>query len=390
MATLFRQSGSAHWWIRYSKDGKQVRKSTGTSDRDEAQTQLHEVEVLLDQRKKNGTVSQHLAQVIQAEAIHPIPAAEVFKKRREHIAETTKSLYLSRDTRFLTWLARNHPQVNLISDVDRSMVSAFLAEVADLQEPRTHNGYLRRLRTVFTSAVRDGYALQDPTAGIPFLQEHESPRRPFTEEELKRLFGATSGDVNLLATMGLYAGALRLSDIINLTWGAIDIGAGTIRWRMHKRRGKHMEIAIHPSLGRELAAQRTHRPSEPLFHTFHGHRHRASEAFRKALVAAKLKKDTRPDNNRRYRRRKHDRAVCEREQREYVPEVAHARPKDELDFHSLRYNFVSILKKQGCPEAIARSIMGHSSVEVSAIYTHIDDESERKWVTSLPDVLASE
>ena len=60
----------------------------------------------------------------------------------------------------------------------------------------------------------------------------------------------------------------------------------------------------------------------------------------------------------------------------------------ELDFHSLRYNFVSILKNQGCPEAIARSIMGHASAEVSAIYTHIDAESERKWVTSLPDVVS--
>ena len=45
--------------------------------------------------------------------------------------------------------------------------------------------------------------------------------------------------------------------------------------------------------------------------------------------------------------------------------------------NDLRYNFVSILKSNGCPEAIARSIMGHASVEVSAIYTQIDAESEK-------------
>ena len=78
---------------------------------------------------------------------------------------------------------------------------------------------------------------------------------------------------------------------------------------------------------------------------------------------------------------------CDKRGKEYVPDTTWTRPKDELDFHSLRYNFVSILKKQGCPEAIARSIMGHSSIEVSAIYTYIDAESERKWVTSLPDIV---
>ena len=82
---------------------------------------------------------------------------------------------------------------------------------------------------------------------------------------------------------------------------------------------------------------------------------------------------------------KKDMAKAEEKGREYVSSPAKRR-KDELDFHSLRYNFVSILKKEGCPEAIARSIMGHSSIEVNAIYTQIDAESEKKWVTSMPSV----
>ncbi|MEI6219371.1 MAG: tyrosine-type recombinase/integrase, partial [bacterium] len=369
MATLYQQPTSDHWWIRYCKDGKQFRESTGTADETKAKLQLREVELLLGQHKENGTISQNLAKAIQEEAIHQVAIATVFEARRNHVAPRTQQLYGSRDGRFLFWLTQHHPQVSVISDVDRSMVREFLTEIAKRQEPRTHNGYLRRLRMVFTSAVKDGYAIQDPTAGIEFINEEDSVRRPFTNKELEKLFSIVSGEVRLLTTVGLYAGAMRLSDIIGLTWSNIDLKTGAIRWRMQKRHGKHMEIAIHPRLKVELMAQGGHDPRDPVFPTFRGRRRRASEAFRKALVKAGMKKDTRPDNNRHYKRRKREQAACEKAGRVYVPDITYTRPKDELDFHSLRYNFVSILKTQGCPEAVARSIMGHSSAEVSAIYT---------------------
>jgi len=329
-----------------------------------------------------------LVQAIQAETVAPAEIAAVFESRRKRVGPKTQKIHHSMDKRFFTWLHQRHPQAIVISDIDRSSVRAFLTEIADCQEARTYNGYLRHLRTVFNSAVKDGYAYQNPTAEIEFLPEQESCRRAYTDEELAKLFSVVSGDVKLLTTMGLYAGAMRLSDIVDLSWLNIDLKAGTIRWRMQKRRGKQMEMAIHPRLKRELLAQGKHNAGDPVFLRFHGRTYRASEAFRKALLDAGLRKDTRPDNNRRYKRRRKDRATAEKEGREYVPEVTRKRPKHELDFHALRYNFVSNLKKQGCPEAIARSIVGHASKEVSQIYTQIDDESERKWVTSLPDLVS--
>ena len=387
MATLYQRPGSDNWWIRYSKEGKQVRESTGTTDRGKAELQLREVELLLGQHKENGTVSQKLAQAIQSEALHPAGLVAVFEDRLKRVAPGTQRINRAKMNRFFGWLGKHYPDVTMVSDVTRPMVREFTSEVADLQKPRTHNGYLRYIRTVFNSAVKDGYLLTNPTAGIDFIPEQRSPRRAYTEQELKKLFSVLTANTRLLATIGLYAGAMRLGDIINLRWRDVDMKAGVIRWRMSKRRGKHMEIAIHPRLEGELKKHhKVQSPDDPIFPWFYGRRHRASEAFRKALVTVGLIKDTRPDNNRRYKRRRKAREACDKEGREYVSDVGCTRPKNELDFHSLRYNFVSILKNQGCPEAIARSIMGHASAEVNAIYTQIDPESERKWVTSIPSV----
>lgn len=178
-----------------------------------------------------------------------------------------------------------------------------------------------------------------------------------------------------------------MSDITSLIWSNIDLKRDVIRWRMSKRHGKPMEIAIHPRLKQELLRMTDRKSDKPVLPDFYKNTGRASEFFRQAIVIAGLKKDNRPAINRRHTEMLKAKAKAEEEGKQYTPEPV-KRQKAELDFHSLRYNFVSILKSNGCPEAIARSIMGHASVEVSAIYTQIDAESERKWVTSLPDVLS--
>jgi len=385
MGSLYKQPGSDNYWIRYTRDGKQIRKSTGTSDEGEARLQLRELELLLGQDSQNGRVSKQLARAIQSETIHPIALKTYLEGRRKHVAPKTRALYKSRDNIFVEWLERNCPDVADVSDVHRAMIVRFLEYIREHHTARTRNGYLRRLRSVFNSAVKEGFALDDPTAGLPFLPEEASKRRPFTERELKQLLGVVTGDVRLLSMLGLYAAAMRMHDIVSLTWQNIDLKRDQIRWRMHKRRGKWMEIAIHPALRKELLAVKAAKRKGPVLRSFEGKVSKASEAFRKALVKAELKVDHRTETNERYERRQKERTEVEQQGRKYVSEPPKGR-KDELDFHCLRYNFVSILKQQGCPEAIARSIMGHASAEVNAIYTHIDADSERKWIARLPDI----
>ena len=386
MATLYKQPGSENWFIRYTdKEGKQVRKATHTAEKDKAMIQLREAELSLDHLRSTGTVSQELIKAIQRKAIRPTPIQSVFQGRLKHVGPKTRNLYESRDKIFLSWLARHAPRVSFISDITHDMIMTFMGEIAEKHSARTFNGYLRRLRSVFRAAVKDGLAGEEPTVGIEFMPEIESTRRAYTEDELRKLFDVVTGEVRLLTMLGLYAGAMRLSDIIALTWANIDLKNDIIRWRMSKRHGKPMQIAMHPRLKHELLQVGDRKADGLVLPSFQKKIYRASEFFRQALVTAGLKTDNRPTINRRHAAKLKAKAKAEQQGKVYVPETV-KRSKAELDFHSLRYNFVSILKTQGCPEAVARSIMGHASAEVSAIYTQIDPESERKWVTSLPDV----
>jgi len=386
MATLFKQPGADNWFIRYTdKAGKQVRKSTHTTDKNQAMIQLREAELTLEHLKSSGTVSQELIKTIQRKTIRPTPIKSVFESRLKHVEPRTATLYKSRDKLFLAWLTSHAPNATLISDITPDMIKKFMGEIGDKHSARTFNGYLRRLRSVFRSAVKDGLAIDEPTAGIDHKTEAASNRRAYTEDELEKLLGVVTGEVRLLTMLGLYAGAMRLSDIIALTWTNIDLKTDTISWRMSKRQGKPMQIAIHPRLKQELLQIFDRKPGNMVLPGFEKKVYRASEFFRLALVAARLKTDNRPAINRRHTAMLKAKALAEKQGKVYVPEPV-KRSKAELDFHSLRYNFVSILKTQGCPEAVARSIMGHASAEVSAIYTQIDPESERKWVTSLPDI----
>jgi integrase len=63
------------------------------------------------------------------------------------------------------------------------------------------------------------------------------------------------------------------------------------------------------------------------------------------------------------------------------------RPVSPLTFHSLRHSATTFLKAGGASDVVARELIGHSSPEVSRIYTHLDTEDLREAVDAIPDVI---
>ena len=136
MASLYQRLGSGQWWIRYTKDGEQIRKSTGTSEKEKAIIQLREIELVLGQRRAVGTVSQKLVKAIQQESIRPTPIRSVFESRLKHVGPRTQDTYKSRDNLFLAWLGNRCPKALLISDINHAMIKAFMDEIGDKHSAR--------------------------------------------------------------------------------------------------------------------------------------------------------------------------------------------------------------------------------------------------------------
>jgi site-specific recombinase XerD len=57
-----------------------------------------------------------------------------------------------------------------------------------------------------------------------------------------------------------------------------------------------------------------------------------------------------------------------------------------LSFHALRHTSVSLLKDAGVPQAVVEEIIGHSSAQMSAKYTHVGEEALRKAAAALPTI----
>ena len=56
-----------------------------------------------------------------------------------------------------------------------------------------------------------------------------------------------------------------------------------------------------------------------------------------------------------------------------------------LGFHNIRHTFVTHLKISGAVDSVAKELAGHGSSAMSAVYTHLPQESLSKAINLLPE-----
>jgi integrase len=93
-----------------------------------------------------------------------------------------------------------------------------------------------------------GYIPTNPVAAVDVLKDKAEARRsghePFTADEVSRLAAVASGDWQGAILLGATSG-LRLRDVANLTWGAIDFVEGLLRTETEKT-GTVVVLPVHP------------------------------------------------------------------------------------------------------------------------------------------------
>jgi integrase len=265
-----------------------------------------------------------------------------------------------------------------IAYVHKRDIAALRDKTAAGLSPSTANTDLKILRVAFRQAVVDGMRLDNPAAAVRTLDDRREPdapeRRPFDEKELRTLLDVAKGEWRGLVLGGLYTGQ-RLGDLATLTGRKVDLADELIKFRSQKT-GRDMVIPIATPF---LAYLRKHFPKDldaPIFPKAYtekrdteGESRGLSAQFHLLLVEAGLAKARPKDKN-------SGRGHSVR------------RTVSELSFHSLRHNTTSWLKRAGVPESVVRDIIGHESALVSREYTHLDDDTKRKAIRNLPDILA--
>ncbi len=122
-------------------------------------------------------------------------------------------------------------------DISTSDVAAFIAAQQNAGlKAWTIKGHLGAISNVFAHASRRmGYVGGNPVAGLERIERprtsDEQDRRILTLEETRRLIANVDGGYRLIFEVAAETGG-RLSEILGLTWGDVDLDAKTVAFAM--------------------------------------------------------------------------------------------------------------------------------------------------------------
>ena len=236
--------------------------------------------------------------------------------------------------------------------------------------PVTVNGALKILASPFNAALRLGYIPVNPCAGVESLRDDaDAEKDVFTPEQVRDLLAAADGDWKGVILAGYFTG-LRLRDVTELRWEAVDFKAGSLRVKTRKT-GKVVVLPLHSDFSAWLSKQTRGIGKAPLFPVLAGKtgggKSGLSMKFRRIMERASVV----------------GRVLRERE------ENSAGRKQSSLSFHSLRHSFNSVLANAGVSQELRKKLTGHTTDAMNAKYTHHESDALRAAVEKMPSVAAS-
>ena len=120
------------------------------------------------------------------------------------------------------------------------------------------------LSSPFHAALRLGYIPMHPCAGVePLRDDADVEKDVFTPEQVRQLIAAAEGDWKGAILAGFYSG-LRLRDVTELRWEAIDFKTGMMHGKTRKT-GAVIVLPLHPELAAWLGEQTRGIGKAPIF-----------------------------------------------------------------------------------------------------------------------------
>lgn len=386
MASVQKQA-HCRFWIAVFRDktGRQKRRSTRCTDRRQAQKIAEGYEQAFSARDTVAHIRRTLRELTLdlggGDAV--MTAGDFFKawyeRKRPSLAAESQTSYKAKLDAFQTFLAGVAPADIPADGITPEMVANFRDKLATQVAPTTVNLCLTVLRKVFSDGQAWGHLTRNVVKMVDPVKDRGATcnRRPFTLHEIKLVLSTCDSEWRSMVLFGLYTGA-RLGDIASLTWEAVDLDRGELRYTTRKT-GRAMQPAIAPPLRSHiLAMPSADNPKAPLHPRAHAIMQESgsgtlSRQFGELLQSVGLSRAGKPH-------RKADKTAPDDRRRE----------NNELSFHALRHTAATWLRDAGASESVAREIVGHDSESVARQYVHAGRGALQKAVDALPDVTRME
>lgn len=378
MASITRHPQSQFWTACFrDSNGRQRRISTKETDKKRASRIAEEFEKAVRTKRtvrQTQVVLGKLHEELTGEKISRLTlrefAAQWLSTKAAETAPGTLINYRGCVAKLLDALAERADSP--LAEIAKADLLAYRNHLAATVTARTANNHLALLRTLFKSARRDGVVTLDPAEFVGSIRERRtSNKRAFSLSEIQAVLAVADAEWRSMVIFGLYTGQ-RLSDLATLSWNNIDLERGEVRL-VTRKTGRTMVIPIAVPLRAHIDSLLTDdTPDAPLhprafrFLTQIGKATTLSNQFADLLAQAGL-------------RAKHihqSRGTGRSGRREVNP----------LSFHSLRRTATTWLHEAGVADAVAQSLIGHSSKTVHDTYISVGREALQSAVAKLPTV----
>lgn len=371
------------WRARWTVSGKTFTRTTGTTDKREAEKRLAEIVAPFNLKSEAATLEGLAVKIagVKAEikrhedakpalALADLWEAYRTSPKRPDCGNSTLGVYRAKVERLVEWTAKHHPEAVEVRDFTDEDAAEFFTDLKAELQPETYNAYLMTMRLVWRVVKKEARWTADPFEEIKRRLALPHRRRELTLEELRRVAAAVSGEMRTLFATGIYTG-LRLGDCALLKWENIDAGRGLIsvipmKTARHSQ-GKRLEIPIHPALAAILAETPPERRRGLV-------NPKLAALYRKGrggLLSMEVQKVF---------------AACGIETGETIE--GRKSKAVTVSFHSLRHTFVSMCANAGTPLSVVQAIAGHSDPKMTEHYFHESLDATRRAVATLPNVLA--
>lgn len=372
MASVVKRDRSRFWTACFTdRSGRQLKRSTKTTDRNQALTIAVEFERIERQARAGHLTTVQIQKVFNdvAEKVNGetilAPTTETYledwlKLVRARNAARTTERYTKTVALFLQSIGAK--ATGPVTAITPKHVEEFLTgRLQSGLASKTVNVDLNTLHAAFRRAETYGIILKNPVAAVRGPKNESSERGVFTHAEVQKLLeSAPSLDWQTLIMLGYFLGA-RLSDCIQMSWENVHPEQGVIVYNQ-KKTGKRIVVPMHYHLIEHLNHLSTVYTEGFLCPALAakgpGGKRGLSEGFKRIVTNAGI-----------------DLMIVQGKGR---------RKFTRRSFHSLRHSFNSMLANAGVSEELRMKLTGHSSRSVHTGYTHFEVAALKNAVTAIP------
>lgn len=235
------------WWMSFVHEGRQIRRSTGTSDKRLAEAILGKIrgQIVEGRFFDKPKEESHTFEELMERYLTEHAARRANRQREQYCVNNLKAFFGNPDLRHIT---------------PKRIVTYKNNRFADGVKPATINRELTTLKKAFNLARREWeWCTDNPVCRVSMERENNTRDRWLTPEEEKRLLASALPWFREVTVFALNTG-MRMGEITALTWAGVDLFRRTVTI-FRSKNGERRTIPINETVLSLLKQKHSNRNS---------------------------------------------------------------------------------------------------------------------------------